>query len=78
MLKFEISSSRIVSPLEAEKKYVAYTLSISLDTTDSETSKPSYLERRYTDFLNLYNGLKREQPAMMAGVIFPKKVMIIL
>lgn len=36
---------------------------------------PSAIERRYTHFLNLYNALKKEQPQLMANVVFPKKVL---
>ena len=37
-------------------------------------ANPAIIERRYTDFLELYDSLRREFPAQMTGVSFPKKV----
>lgn len=41
-----------------------------------DDSYPSTIERRYTHFYNLHNGLKSEFPQLMASVSFPKKVLL--
>lgn len=56
------------------KKYVVYDLNIRQDSTQSTDSNPVAIERRYTDFLKLYDSLRMEFPALMASVPFPKKV----
>lgn len=35
---------------------------------------PAVIERRYSDFLDLYLALRKEFPSLMAGVSFPRKV----
>ncbi|CAG9771669.1 unnamed protein product [Ceutorhynchus assimilis] len=72
-LVFEIISARI-SELPDDKKYVIYTLQVRyISGTDDLT--PSVIERRYTQFQNLYNSLKKDYPASLADVLFPKKVL---
>lgn len=58
------------------KKYVVYDLNIRQDSTVSTDANPVTIERRYTDFLKLYDGLRLEYPAMMSSIPFPKKVFI--
>lgn len=76
MLKFEIISSRTVEGFESEKKFVAYMLQVRQDSTESNVSDPdpSNVERRYTHFLDLYNGLKKEHPTLLNNLTFPRKV----
>lgn len=76
MLKFEIVSSRTVEGFDNEKKFVAYMLQARQHSTDSRVSdpEPANVERRYTHFLDLYNGLKKEFPALLSTVSFPRKV----
>ncbi|KAK4880431.1 hypothetical protein RN001_008577 [Aquatica leii] len=70
---FEITSAHIA---ETEgKKYVVYTLQIR-HVTGVDDSRPAILERRYTDFYNLYTALKKDYPDEMISVMFPKKVLI--
>ncbi|KAK5646597.1 hypothetical protein RI129_005061 [Pyrocoelia pectoralis] len=72
---FEITSAQIAITEGSEKKYVLYTLQIR-HVTGVDDSKPAILERRYTDFYNLYTALKKDYPNEMTTVSFPKKVLI--
>lgn len=76
MLKFEIVSSRTVEAIEKEKKFVAYMLQVRQDSTESRVfdPDPANVERRYTHFLELYNGLKKEHPSLINNISFPRKV----
>ncbi|CAG9784302.1 unnamed protein product [Diatraea saccharalis] len=78
MLKFEIVSSRIVEGVESEKKFVAYMLQVRKDDIESNVydADPSNVERRYTHFLELYNGLKKCHPSMLGSITFPRKMMV--
>lgn len=72
-LVFEIVSARI-SEESDDKKYVIYTLQIRYISGNDDLS-PSAIERRYTQFFNLYNSLKKDFPTLMANMVFPKKVL---
>ncbi|KAJ9601815.1 hypothetical protein L9F63_000043 [Diploptera punctata] len=74
VLKFEVVSARTVDQ-DNEKKHVAYTVMIRKDGLQPDPN-PAVIERRYTDFLELYESLRREFPAQMARVTFPKKVLM--
>ncbi|XP_026757307.1 sorting nexin-20 [Galleria mellonella] len=79
MLKFEIVSSRTVEG--DEKKFVAYMLQARRDNKESKVYElydpdPANVERRYTHFLDLYNGLKKECPVLLNNVSFPRKMMV--
>ncbi|GLG95855.1 Uncharacterized protein GBIM_02735 [Gryllus bimaculatus] len=74
VLKFEVVSARTVD-LENEKKHVAYTVMVRKDGAVQDPH-PAVIERRYTDFLELYESLKREFPTLMNNVTFPKKVIL--
>lgn len=78
MLKFEIVSSRTVEAVEKEKKFVAYMLQIRQDSTESRIidPDPANVERRYTHFLDLYNGLKKEHPSLISNTSFPRKIVV--
>lgn len=76
--RFEIQFARIFPPNgEGEanntKKYVVYDVICTLDSTTQADKSPAIIERRYTDFLKLYEALKKEDPALMANIAFPKK-----
>ncbi|CAK1602986.1 unnamed protein product [Parnassius mnemosyne] len=78
MLKFEIVSSRTVEGGDKEKKFVAYMLQVRQDLTDSRVfdPDPANVERRYSHFLDLYNGLKKDYPALLNNVSFPRKIVM--
>lgn len=80
MLKLEIVSSRVVDAVENEKKFVAYMVQVRQngDSTETEVldSDPVNVERRYTHFLDLYNGLKKEQPVLLQNITFPRKIVV--
>ncbi|CAH2238848.1 sorting nexin-20 [Pararge aegeria] len=78
MLRFEIVSSRTVEGVEKEKKFVAYMLQVRQDSTETRVfdPDPANVERRYTHFLDLYNGLKKEHPILMNNVSFPRKIVV--
>ncbi|KPI98685.1 Sorting nexin-20 [Papilio xuthus] len=78
MLRFEIVSSRTVEGEDKEKKFVAYMLQVRQDVSDSMAfdPDPANVERRYTDFLCLYNGLKKDFPALLNNVTFPRKILM--
>lgn len=75
-LTFEIPYARVMPP-DGEnsnaKKYVVYDLSVRQDLSSSDPH-PATIERRYTHFLNLMNGLRKDHSAHMQSVSFPKKV----
>lgn len=77
MLKFQIVSSRTVEGFENEKKFVAYMVQAK-QATDSGIREidpePANVERRYTHFQDLYQGLKKEYPALLSSISFPRKV----
>lgn len=73
-----------VMPPESEnsavKKYVVYGVSVRQDQSVSDPH-PAAIERRYTHFLQLQRGLRKDFPQLMdsgsaATPIFPKKVLI--
>lgn len=76
MLKFEIVSSRTVEGVDKEKKFVAYMLQVRQDSTKTRAfdPEPANVERRYTHFLDLYNGLRKDHPTLLNNVSFPRKV----
>lgn len=78
MLKFEIVSSRIVEGLESEKKFVAYMVQVKQDNNETSVydPDPANVERRYTHFLDLYNGLKKEHATLMTSLSFPRKIVV--
>ncbi|XP_049870348.1 sorting nexin-20 [Pectinophora gossypiella] len=81
MLKFEIVSSRTVEGVDKEKKFVAYMLQVrhTKDNKEVETrfdKDPANVERRYTHFLDLYNGLKKDNPTLLNNVSFPRKMVM--
>lgn len=72
---FEITSAHIAESEGIDKKYVVYTLQIR-HVTGIDDSSPAILERRYTDFCNLYTALKKQHADVMTPVTFPKKVLM--
>lgn len=74
---FEIQFARIL-PSEAEqanssKKFVVYDLTCRQDTSSVPDANPATIERRYTDFLKLYEAYKKISPQLISLVAFPKK-----
>lgn len=54
---------------------MVYTLQIRHVTAVDDAS-PAILERRYTDFYNLYTELYKQHAKLMPQITFPKKVLI--
>ncbi|XP_068621322.1 sorting nexin-20 [Battus philenor] len=75
MLKFEIVSSRTVEGGDNEKKFVAYMMQVRQDVGMLDPD-PANVERRYTHFLDLYNGLKKEYPILLNNIAFPRKMVM--
>lgn len=78
MLRFEILYARIMPPEDENlnaKRYVIYGLNVRQDSSIVDTN-PITIDRRYTDFFNLYTQLKRDYPQQMQNIIFPKKVLL--
>lgn len=77
---FEIQFARILpnegEPASTAKKYVVYDLTCRQDTNTVTDPNPTTIERRYTDFLKLYDGFKKDKPQLVANVAFPKKRII--
>ncbi|XP_070500850.1 sorting nexin-20 [Chironomus tepperi] len=76
--RFEIQFARICPNADSEqasntKKFVVYDVICTLDSTTQADKSPAIIERRYTDFLKLYEALKKENPQLLANVAFPKK-----
>lgn len=79
IVRFEIPYARVLPPDNENttvKKYVVYDLNIRQDSLAACDPHPVTIERRYTDFLNLYEGLRKENASLLDGVTFPKKVFI--
>lgn len=80
VLRFEIPYARILPPPNENssnsiKKYVVYDVSIRQDTSIADPN-PTIIERRYTQFLSLYDNLRRDFSNLMQTVVFPKKVLV--
>lgn len=77
-LRFEIMEAHIM-PREVEdariKRYIVYFLTVRQDS-DVMDAQPATLERRYTDFRNLYECLKRMHPQELNNLKFPQKVLM--
>lgn len=81
IVRFEIPYARVMPPADSVdnstiKKYVVYDLNIRQDSTQATDPSPVTIERRYTDFLTLYDALRKDHPIHMQTVVFPKKVFI--
>lgn len=73
-LVFKVISAQISQ--ETETKYVKYILEVRyISGNDNDDQSPSIIERRYTQFSNLYNALKKDFPLLISNVEFPKKVL---
>lgn len=57
------------------KRFVIYELTVRQDSSTMD-EQPAKIERRYTDFRDLYQCLKRELPNELASVNFPSKVLM--
>ncbi|XP_013107664.1 sorting nexin-20 isoform X1 [Stomoxys calcitrans] len=78
-LLFEILSARIMPPDGEDlkvKRYVVYNVTVRQDTRNSMDQQPATIERRYTDFRDMFQSLKRDHPQEMANIDFPNKVLM--
>ena len=73
-VKFDVVSVRTVEEA-GQKKHVAYTILVKKEGSTSDPH-PAVIERRYSDFLDLFLALRKEFPAQMTQVSFPRKVLI--
>ncbi|XP_034472845.1 sorting nexin-21 [Drosophila innubila] len=77
-LRFEILMAHIM-PREGDdpkiKRYVVYELTVRRDSNVMD-AQPVKIERRYTDFRELYQCLKREHPNELSNLTFPNKVLM--
>uniref|UniRef100_A0A1B6D3M3 PX domain-containing protein n=2 Tax=Clastoptera arizonana TaxID=38151 RepID=A0A1B6D3M3_9HEMI len=71
-LKFEVVSARTI---DFPKKHVTYRVEVRKDYPELDT-QPNYIERRYTEFLDLYKSLCIEFPTIMSSISFPKKALM--
>ncbi|OTF73553.1 sorting nexin-20-like protein [Euroglyphus maynei] len=55
-------------------KFVNYT--ILMKRVPGLETEPAIIERRYSEFRNFYNAIKRKYPLLLKDVIFPKKIFI--
>lgn len=81
IVRFEIPFAHVMPPPNENenstiKKFVVYDLNIRQESTQSTDSNPVTIERRYTDFLRLYDGLRAEHSTQMTTIPFPKKAFI--
>lgn len=79
--RFEIQFARITNNggdglEQSSKKFVVYDLTCRQDTSTKGDTNPTTIERRYSDFLKLYEVLRKENPQLMSNVAFPKKKII--
>ncbi|XP_049279513.1 sorting nexin-21 isoform X1 [Anopheles funestus] len=83
VLCFEIPLARILptaatpgdGATSTGKKYVIYEVNIRKDGPGPDPY-PTSVERRYTHFLRLYEGLRKDHPTLLQSVNFPKKVLM--
>ncbi|XP_030561846.1 sorting nexin-20 [Drosophila novamexicana] len=77
-LRFEILRAHIM-PREIEdakiKRFIAYELTVRQDSSIMD-EQPVKIERRYTDFRELYQCLKRQHPNELSNINFPSKVLV--
>ncbi|XP_035222188.1 sorting nexin-21-like [Stegodyphus dumicola] len=69
---FEIVSAKTVT--DAKKKYVSYTILVK--RAPGLETQPGVLERRYSDFLSLFQTLKKRYPSLLGDFPFPKKAIL--
>lgn len=73
-VNFEIISARTIKDEgEDNKCVVKYTIRVR-HLSGKDDTNPVTIERRYTNFADLYNGLKETCPDLMTSISFPKKV----
>lgn len=72
---FEVVEARTVCD-EKSKKYVLYTLAVKRPEMVGREADEGEIERRYSDFLGLYEVLKRVHPNILTSIPFPKKAIL--
>uniref|UniRef100_A0A182QF40 PX domain-containing protein n=1 Tax=Anopheles farauti TaxID=69004 RepID=A0A182QF40_9DIPT len=82
VLCFEIPLARILPSAvtgdgntSSGKKFVIYEVNVRKDGPGPDPF-PTSVERRYTHFLKLYEGLRKDHPTLVQSVNFPKKVLM--
>lgn len=70
---FQICSARIVEKHDDNNKHVVYTIQVR-HLAGREDLNPITIERRYTQFHNLYCALKQSYPDLLSAISFPRKV----
>ncbi|KAL0274044.1 UNVERIFIED_CONTAM: hypothetical protein PYX00_006570 [Menopon gallinae] len=73
--RFEVVSARTIDGKDGYKRHVAYTILIRKEGADDDPV-PVVIERRYTDFLELYKALGQDHPALTSHIYFPRKVIL--
>lgn len=73
--KFEVVSARTIDGKDGYKRHVAYTILVRKDEGDDDPV-PVVIERRYTDFLQLYKALGQDHPTLTSHIYFPRKVIL--
>jgi hypothetical protein len=74
---FEIISAKTVnrgSNGSHRKKYVCYTILVK--RVPGLETRPAVIDRRYSDFLQLYQSLKKRFPRLLTDFPFPKKTIV--
>ncbi|KAH7642391.1 Phosphatidylinositol binding [Dermatophagoides farinae] len=71
---FEIIKARTITNNETRQKFVNYT--ILMKRVPGLETEPAIIERRYSEFRNFYNAIKRKYPLLLKDIIFPKKIFI--
>ncbi|XP_027198565.2 sorting nexin 21 [Dermatophagoides pteronyssinus] len=71
---FEIIKARTITNNETRQKFVNYT--ILMKRIPGLETEPAIIERRYSEFRNFYNAIRRKYPLLLKDVIFPKKIFI--
>lgn len=73
---FEIITAKTIGTSHSsQSKYVVYTILVK--RSPGLETQPGLIERRYSDFLTLYQALKKRFTNLMADFPFPKKVSIL-
>lgn len=78
-LRFEIPYARVMPPENENstiKKYIVYDLSVCQVFDNNQDPHPVTVERRYTNFLTLYDGLRQNHSSLLQTINFPKKVLM--
>lgn len=78
--RFEVLSARVL-PQESgnnSKKFVLYKIQVRMEFSrpEDDDQNEAVMERRYTDLLNLYENLRKDNASLLQDITFPKKKLI--